>query len=550
MAEYKLEEIRELRNQLDFSPERVRTEQLRRAERLIGELDASGTVPYGYVHLFITGHPVESRDPGELLKAGEVRRDLQVLLVELSEGMEVKAEEEGERVYTLREAAGGCRISVKTLGRWRRIGLPVRSFVFPDELKALGITRSALTTFVKKNRRRVSQARSFRRLSDQEYRQVVDAARRLAKEGASQTQIARLLGKQTGRSHETIRQALKRYQQERPEDDAFADLGGRLSDEQKEAVVQRMQEGDSPSRLAKELGVDRSSIYRTFYRKKAAEELDKQITYVWCPDFEKEDAEETFLSVELPLGPEELSFSASSLEEYLQGFRKVPVLSADEERKLFMKYNYAKYCIARLQQALDAKKPSGKLLSEIEGYKEVAVDVKGTLVYSNMRLVMSVARRHVGRFVHMAELVSEGTVALLSAVEKFDFRRGTKFSTYATWVLVRRFARLVPEENYQLDTFLTGRAEQIAGLSASEPSDGWREGIARMLRSVIGRLPDRERRVISSRFGLEPGSQPRSLREIGEKEGLSKERVRQLEAEAFAKLRELLADESLELPPG
>ncbi len=549
MAEYCTDEIRSLRNQLEFSPERVRRGQLRRIERVIGELEPDRPVPFGYVHLYVTGHGTESSDPARLLPAEELRRDLLTLLSDLSDGLEIRAAEEGEPVYTLKDAAARCRVSTKTISRWRQMGLPARKFVFPRNGKLLGVTRSSLTGFLRKNREMVLRARGFQRVSTEEADRIIEAARALAREGRSQTEMANLLAEEFGRSHETIRQAIKRHRRDHPEDEDFRRFRGKLSEREKEEVFRKVGEGASASRLAREMGVDRSSLYRAYYDKKAEEELGSQVSYVWSKEFEKPGAEEEVLGAAPKWEMKDLRFSARSLEDYLASFRGVAVLSPEDERALFRKYNYAKYRFAQLRQSLGRDTPKGSILSAIDFYRDMALNAKNALVYSNMRLVMSVARKHAGRFVHMAELVSAGTEALLNAVEKFDYTRGTKFSTYATWVLVRRFAKLVPEENYQLDTFLTGTEELISRTEAEGPSDGWRRSIARLLNRVLGGLPEREQRVITSRYGLKPGQPPQSLREVGEKEGLSKEGVRQLEAKAFEKLRKLLEDESLELPP-
>ena len=548
MAEYRTDEIRSLRNQLEFSPDHVKRGQLRRVERVIGELEPGRLVPFGYVHLYITGHATETSDPAKLLPADDLRRDLLSLLIELSEGMDIPSEDERQPVYTLKDVADQCRVSGKTITRWRKVGLPARKFVFPKQGKLLGVTCSSLTAFLEKNRDMARRAKGFQRVSEDEYQRIVEGARALARQGRSQTEMASELASRLQRAPETIRQIVRRYRLENPDDKDFRRFRGKLTEEERELAFRKVAEGASATRLAKELGVDRSSLYRAYYDKKAEQELQSEVSYMWSDDFEQPGAEQAILSDAPDRETKELDFSAKSLEDYLRSFRDIPVLTPEDERALFRKYNYAKYRFAQFKQSLQHGSPTGTLLRSIDLYKEAALNAKNALVYSNMRLVMSVARKHAGRFVHMAELVSAGTVALLNAVEKFDYTRGTKFSTYATWVLVRRFAKLVPEENYQLDTFLTGREELISAAKAEGPPEGWRQSIARLLSRVLGRLPEREQRVITSRYGLEPGARPQSLREVGEREGLSKEGVRQLESRAFERLRELLEDESLELP--
>ena len=93
--------------------------------------------------------------------------------------------------------------------------------------------------------------------------------------------------------------------------------------------------------------------------------------------------------------------------------------------------------------------------------QEEALDVKNQIIRSNLRLVVSIAKRHVGPSNNFFELVSDGNMSLIRAVEKFDFSRGNKFSTYASWAIMKNFARTIPEENYRRDRFVTGHEEMF-----------------------------------------------------------------------------------------
>jgi RNA polymerase primary sigma factor len=236
---------------------------------------------------------------------------------------------------------------------------------------------------------------------------------------------------------------------------------------------------------------------------------------------------------------------------------------------------------------------------------------KERMINSNLRLVISIAKRYQGHDVPLGDLVQDGVIGLNRAVEKFDWRRGFKFSTYATWWIRQACQRAISSQSAtirvpshvherrlklarvarKLSTRL-GReptreelaeaaeltlrhvdealdaAEAPVSLNqrvgveeegelgdlfgdplAADPEDEAVDSLRRLeVRSALGRLPERERRVLELRFGLDGDPQP--LETIGKELGISRERVRQVESEAMAKLAELLggaADDEDEL---
>ena len=100
-------------------------------------------------------------------------------------------------------------------------------------------------------------------------------------------------------------------------------------------------------------------------------------------------------------------------------------------------------------------------MDQIEKQYDEAVATKNQIIRANMRLVVSIAKRHVGPAENFFELVSDGNMSLMRAVEKFDFARGNKFSTYASWAIMKNFARTIPDEHRHRDRYRTSHAEMF-----------------------------------------------------------------------------------------
>jgi RNA polymerase sigma factor (sigma-70 family) len=236
-----------------------------------------------------------------------------------------------------------------------------------------------------------------------------------------------------------------------------------------------------------------------------------------------------------------------------------PLLSKDQEQHLFRQMNFLKYKAARLRARLTL--PSGKVdaahartqdLEEIERLQHEANDVKERLISANMRLVTSIAKRHAAQTDNFFELLSDGNMSLIRAVEKFDFGRGFKFSTYASWAIIKNFARSIPDEKHRRERFVTGH-DEVFDFAPDVRTDehellATQERATHSVNRLLQYLEPRERDIIRMRAGLDDNAKGMTLEEIGQQFGITKERVRQLNARAMNKLRTIAKEKELEMP--
>ncbi len=552
MAGYALKDIQELEAQLNFTPTSVREQQLLNIERLIHELEPDAGYPYEYVCFRITGYRPES-DLGKSFPGAVLRKDLCLLLNRVSETVDAKAEEQDEPIYTVEDVKRLCNVSTRTVFRWREQGLVCRKYVFGSR-KRTGVRRSALDAFIKSHESLVKRSARFSRLTEEEKNRIVTRARTLARRGLKLSAAAEQIAKEMGRSREAIRYTLRDYDQKHPNERIFGRRTRPLTDAEKRALCRDYFTGVSMRVLTQRYNRSRSALYRAIHEMRARQILDEPTEYIYDESFDRPDAAKTILEDDSAFesGPAaRLAPMPKDAPAYMRPLYTTPLLTREQEYCLFRRYNYLKYRIAKAKEKLSKGRRRAAIIEEITQLQKRATEVKNHIVQANLRLVVNVAKRHTGPLTSLADLISEGNVCLMRAVEKFDFTRGFKFSTYATWALLKTYARSIPEENYVLATFKTGQDEVLVSQGdESEAVVDQREfvdALRHVLTGNLEKLSERERRVIVCRFGLEKGEAPQTLEEIGGLFGLTRERIRQIEAQALRKLRALLAQPLVEL---
>lgn len=328
-------------------------------------------------------------------------------------------------------------------------------------------------------------------------------------------------------------------------------VNGELSDGDKLTIYEQYRGGTPVETLARRHRTTETLIRRLVTELFVRRILELPLEYIPNAQFDSAEADSRILG-EMPVYDHRVEDARvpSGLPPYLARLYRVPLLTREQEGHLFRKFNYLKYKACELRSQLDPAHAELESLKLIENLYQAAVATRNQIVQANLRLVVSLAKRYVSQGDNFFELVSDGNISLMRAVDKFDFARGNKLSTYASWAIIRNFARTIPQELRQRDRFRTGQADFLnasEGLSSdehgSEIAQRRREG---EVRELMERLDEREKQIVVSRFGLDHGGEARTLQEIGVKLGVGKERVRQIEARAMTKLRIAASEESIE----
>jgi RNA polymerase primary sigma factor/RNA polymerase sigma factor len=460
----------------------------------------------------------------------------------------------GERVLTVEELAKRFSVSTKTISRWRRLGLVSRRFVM-DGRKRVGFLQSSVDRFVERNSERVRRGSQFSQLSEAERTAIIRRAQRLARAGGCPAEVTRRLACKTGRSPETIRYTLKQFDQDHPDLAIFPDNHGPLRQETKRKIYQQYHRGESVDALAKRFCRTRASIYRIIAETRAQRIFELPLDYIPNEHFTKilrRPKMERKVLGPMPANEEAVKKARlpSGLPPYLASLYEVPLLTRAQEAHLFRRMNYLKYKAGRVRAKLEPSQPKSGLMDLIDKCYSEAVATKNQILRANLRLVVSIAKRHVGPADNFFELVSDGNMSLMRAVEKFDFARGYKFSTYASWAIMKNFARTIPDEHRHRDRYRTSQTEMFAAtedarsdLFEQEASQTQREA---QVERILDSLDEREQRIIIKRFGLQRGQEPLTLKQVGVELGVTKERIRQIEARALSKLRKVAEEEKIE----
>jgi RNA polymerase sigma factor (sigma-70 family) len=542
--------------QVRFAPPGRRLEQLTRAEKLLAEIDPVKQYPYQFVCFRITDFRPDSF-PDLLIDGRDLEHDLCLMIELLARSTPaVPVEAVPEPVLTLDQISKRLNVSTKTISRWRNRGLVSRRVVCNGRSQ-VGFVQSVVDRFLASNQDRVQKSSRFSQLSDEEKEEILRRARRLSRvSGGTLTEVSRRIARRLGRSPETVRYTIKNFDREHPEQALFPAVTGPLDADTKQVIYSSYRRGISVDTLAKRFGRTRTSVYRVINETRAERLLEQPLEHIPHPSFDDPSLEAEILAP-MP-GLEEFEQKKREMripkdvQPELSSLYEMPLLNKDQEQHLFRKMNFLKYKAAELRKDLDPTRARIQELKQIEELQEQSADIKELLIGCNMRLVASIAKRHSGQTDNYFELLSDGNMSLLRAVEKFDFGRGNKFSTYASWAIMKNFARSIPEEKHRRERYLTGH-EELFELAPDNRTDEQEclasaEQAANRVNRLLEYLEPRERQIIRMRAGLDNGTKAMTLEEIGQELGITKERVRQLNVRIMKKLRDIGHDLHLDTP--
>jgi RNA polymerase sigma factor (sigma-70 family) len=307
-------------------------------------------------------------------------------------------------------------------------------------------------------------------------------------------------------------------------------------------------------------------MYRVINEVRAKHLLAQPLDYIYHPSFEDRSLEQEILApmpdLEAYEEKQRTMHAPKDVPPELASLYEVPLLSKEQEQHLFRKMNFLKFKAGQLRrrlrkggedsEPLDPAKVRIQDLNRIEELQNQASEVKDQLINANMRLVVSIAKRHSGQTENFFELLSDGNMSLIRAVEKFDFGRGFKFSTYASWAIMKNFARSIPEEKHRRERYVTGHDEMF-DVSPDHRTDeqdlvASAEQASQRVNRLLEYLDPREQQIIRMRAGLDDNARPMTLEEIGQQMGITKERVRQLNVRIMNKLRTIAREQHMDLP--
>ncbi len=563
MNTYKHQAVKELADQqVRFAPPPRRLEQLKRSERLLIEIEPARDYPYQFVCFRITDFRSDA-NPNLLMLGEDLIDDLGLFINDLANSLPaLPIDDFDEPVMTIDQISKKYNVATKTINRWRKrglIGIPVVC----NGRRQLGFLPSLVDPFLTANKDRIEKSGKFTLLTQEEKDEILRRASRFARRGlGSLSEVSRRIARRLGRSPETVRYTIKNFDLEHPEQALYPDVTGPLDSTAKQVIYNSYRRGMDVDTLAKNFQRNRSSMYRVLSEIRAQRLLDQpneciyhesfddpaQAARILAPMPDAEAFEETRRAMRIPKdAPPEL------ISNY-----EMPLLTKEQEQHQFRKMNFLKHRAAKMLAEMTL--PSGLInyaklrvetLDQIEASLKEANEVKEMLIRCNMRLVTSIAKRHSGQAENFFELLSDGNISLMRAVEKYDYSRGFKFSTYASWAIMKNFARSIPDEKNRRERFVTGNEDLFDAAEDKRTQEGEVLAAAEQATAKVNRLLDllepREREIIRLRAGLDDGNDGMTLEKIGAKLGITKERVRQLNVRAMKKLRTIVEKQKEEV---
>ncbi len=566
MSEFKNRALKELtEQQTRYAPPARREAQIASAQKLMGEVEPGKAYPYAYICYRVTDFRSDAHTD-LLISGADLRHDLALFIRRVGRSVPpVPVEQAVEPMLTLEEVSKRFNVSTKTISRWRVKGLAARR-VKVNGRSQLGFPTAAVEKFVADHKVLVEKGARFSHLTGAEKEDILRLARELRDAGGTLTEVSRSIATKLHRSPEAVRYTIKNFDRGHPDGALFPHATGPLTDAAKHEIYLAKRQhdidlknakptGDTVNLIAKRFGRARSSMYRVVNEVRAKELVRSPVDYIYNAEFDDPTREAAIVA---PM-PGEAEFEAKRVGKappkdvpaHMAHLYEWPLLSKEQEQHVFRKMNFLKHKLHKLQEALDPAKAKVNDLMQVEELKQGIRDCRDLLISCNQRLVYAQAKQKLALGENIDDLVSDGNLSLMRAVEKFDYGRGFKFSTYATWAIMKNFARSIPDAKTHKQRYMTGHDDLFEAKADVRTDEQEVLAQADAARARVNRLLEhldaRTREVIRMRTGLD-GSEEMTLEQIGQHFGITKERVRQINVRGMKMLREWAAKENVEVP--
>lgn len=279
---------------------------------------------------------------------------------------------------------------------------------------------------------------------------------------------------------------------------------------------------------------------------------DREISFIDNPTFRQRSATRTILdsSLELDFVPELHIKPGVKLPSHLARLCEAPLLTNEEEKTFFRRMNFSLYRANTLRSKMPVRRPNEEKMDAVEELLDHATAIKNRIVAANIRLVISIVKQLASTPTAFEDMLSDGLLAMMRAVDKFDYDLGFRFSTYATMVIRRQLYRSMKNDHRDRTRFPNGEGSILSEHAENEiePRIGYNSWLQLndALEEMISQLDDRERLIIRARFGFDTDGKKQTLQSLAKEFGVCKERVRQLEKRAMTKLRTYADGSNLE----